>query len=103
MYLLYDRLFSSSHLAILVQMCVDKNLVGKMALLPHLDHIELGDAVLLHTHGHGDAVLLYKHGERGVREKIDKGKEEGGTEGREGERGQERLRGLLYVTCRITR
>lgn len=28
---------------------------------PHLDHVELGDAVLLHTHGHGDAVLFDEH------------------------------------------
>lgn len=34
-----------------------------------------------------------EEGERGTREKIDKGRGEGGMEGREGERGQERLRG----------
>lgn len=28
---------------------------------PHLDHVELGNAVLLHTHGHGDAVLFDEH------------------------------------------
>lgn len=39
---------------------------------------------------------------RGIRGKTDKGRGEGGTEGREGERGQERLRELLCVTRQIT-
>lgn len=28
----------------------------------HLDHVELSDAVLLHTHWHGDTILLDQHG-----------------------------------------
>ena len=32
-----------------------------------LYHVELGDAVLLHAHGHGDAVLLDEHGAAGGR------------------------------------
>lgn len=28
----------------------------------HLDHVELGDAVLVHTHRHGYAVLFDEHG-----------------------------------------
>ena len=40
-----------------------ETLVETVGLLPHLDHVELGDTVLLHTHGHGDAVLLDEHGE----------------------------------------
>lgn len=27
----------------------------------NLDHVELGNAVLLHAHGHGDAVLFDQH------------------------------------------
>lgn len=44
-------------------MCVDPTLAQSVALSPYLDHVELGDAILLHTHRHGDAVLLNKHGE----------------------------------------
>lgn len=47
--------------------------------MPHLDHVELGDAVLLHTHGHGDAVLFDEHCDtlvvriKQIREKTGKG------------------------------
>lgn len=63
--------------------------MGCDALLPHLDHIELGDAILLHTHGHGDAVLLNEHDESWLRE----GKEELGRRltskwGSEGQKGE---------------
>lgn len=69
-----------------------------MVFRPHLDHVELGDAVLLHTHGHGDAVFLDKHGESwwwgkggsGRRLTRERGR---GADGKEGERGQERLGG----------
>lgn len=77
---------------------------------PHLDHVELGNAVFLHTHGHGDAIFLDQHGESrwwgkggsGRRLTRERGRE--GADGQEGERGQERLGdgGLLYVTCQIT-
>ncbi len=98
------------HLAVLglVCVCVCVWIWGNMALWPHLNHIELGDAVLLHTHGHGDAVLLDKHGESWRRGTWGLGRRltrEGGREGqREGRgRGDRRdSRGLLFMTCQIT-
>lgn len=61
-------------------------------VLPHLDHIELGDAILLHTHGHGDAVLFNEHGEswRSVRGGGGKlGRRLSRKWGREGQRGRD--------------
>lgn len=61
------------------------------AFLPHLDHVELGDAVLLHTHGHGDAVLFDEHCDtlvvriKQIREKTGKGN----GDRKDGERWQE--------------
>lgn len=72
-----------------------EDLLETMVVLPHLYHIKLGDAVLLHTHGHGDAVLLDEHGEawrRGIREEIDKGTGEGGIEGKGGGEREEETR-----------
>lgn len=83
--------------------------MGCDGLLPHLDHIELGDAILLHTHGHGDAVLLNEHdeswrrgekGELGRRLTREWGRE--GQKGRDGDRGEERLWVLLCATRKIT-
>lgn len=71
-------------------------------LLPHLDHIELGNAVLLHTHGHGDAILLNEHDDswrerdEGGIGKIDKDKGRKGW--REGiGRGKRRDSGCSYM------
>lgn len=68
-----------------------------MVFWPHLDHVELGNAVFLHTHGHGDAVFLDQHGESRWWEKGESGRrltrERGreGADGKEGEKGQGRL------------
>lgn len=41
-------------------------------------------------------------GKGGSGRRLTREREKGGTEGREGKRGQERLGGLLFVTCQIT-
>ena len=81
---------------------------------PHLDHIELGNAILVHTHGHGDPVLLDQHGQslrkwrRGGEEDIHEGKKSEGEMRKEGRRDREwdgRDRGeggLLCVIGQIT-
>lgn len=65
-------------------MCVGEDLLETMVVLPHLYHIKLGDAVLLHTHGHGDAVLLDEHGEAWRRGKGGSGRRLTRERGREG-------------------
>lgn len=64
--------------------CVGEDLLETIVVLPHLYHIKLGDAVLLHTHGHGDAVLLDEHGEAWRRGKGGSGRRLTREQGREG-------------------